>query len=281
MMPPTQETAVPTVTLNNGVRIPQLGFGVFQLSSEESQRVVEDALAAGYRHIDTTAACGSEATVGAAIAASGISREEMFVTAMVPNGEQATVSKAFENSRAALKLDYLDLYLIPRRVEKQGQAAEGWITMEKLYVDGEVRAVGVSDFMAEDLDALLPEAVVVPAVNQIEIRPTYQQPVLAAACRSMGIAVAALSPKGHSDDNEDTVRYLAAKYAATPAQIVLAWQLGSGTIAIATSSGSGRMLEDLAAAAITLRSGELAAMARLGNGFRIGAGISTAVISQM
>lgn len=128
---------------------------------------------------------------------------------------------------------------------------------------------------------LLPGAVVVPAVNQIEIRPTHQQSDLAAACRSLGIAVAALSPGGHPDVNEDTVRYLAAKYAATPAQIVLAWHLASGTIAIATSAASGRMLEDVAAASITLKSGELAAMARLENGLRTGGGPSTAAFSPM
>jgi diketogulonate reductase-like aldo/keto reductase len=278
-MPPTREAAIPTVMLNNGVRIPQLGFGLFQLPAEKTQCIVEDALEAGYRHIDTTAASRSEATVGTAIAASGISREELFISAMVPNGKQATVAKAFENSRAALKLDYLDLYLMPREVETQGPVAEGWVTMERLYADGQIRAAGVSNFMAEDLAMLLPGAVVVPAVNQIGIRPTQQQAELAAACRSLGIAVAASSPGGHLDLNEDTVRYLAAKYAATPAQIVLAWHLGSGTIA--TSSASGRFQEDVAAASITLNSGELAAIARLDNGLRTGVGPSTAAVSPM
>ena len=175
MMSQTRETTIPTVTLNNGVRIPQLGFGVFQVPPEDTQRIVEDALEAGYRHIDTAAAYRNEAAVGAAIAASGIPRQEIFITTKLRNGEQGMAHEAFQDSRKALGIDYVDLYLIHWPVPSQGLFTEAWKAMEKLYAGSEIRAIGVSNFLSDHLDTLLQASEVVPAVNQIEIHPTFQQ----------------------------------------------------------------------------------------------------------
>ncbi|MCU1532165.1 MAG: 2,5-diketo-D-gluconic acid reductase [Arthrobacter sp.] len=282
MMAQTQETTVPTVTLNNGLQIPQLGFGVFQVPPEETQRIVEDALEAGYRHIDTAAAYRNEAGVGAAVAALGIPREEIFITTKLRNGEQGKAAEAFHNSRKALGVDYVDLYLIHWPVPSQGLFIEAWKAMEKLYANNQIRAIGVSNFLVDHLQTLLPAADVAPAVNQIEIHPTFQQQELAEKSRSLGIAVEAYSPLGQGVDlTAAAVKSLATKYGATPAQIVLAWHLGSGTIAIPKTSTPGRMLENIQAAALTLTPGELAAITALETGARIGADPATAAFSQL
>jgi diketogulonate reductase-like aldo/keto reductase len=278
----TAELTIPDVTLNNGVRIPRLGFGVFQVPPEDTQRIVEDALEAGYRHIDTAAAYRNEAGVGAALAASGIPREELFVTTKLRNGEQGMAHEAFQNSRKALGLDFIDLYLIHWPVPSQGLFTEAWHAMERLYANNQIRAIGVSNFLSGHLDTLLAAADVVPAVNQIEIHPTFQQQELAAKNRSLGIAVEAYSPLGQGADlAEETVTALAAKYGATPAQIVLSWHLGSGTIAIPKSSTPARMRENLEAAAITLTPAELAGITQLESRSRIGPDPATATHSQL
>jgi 2,5-diketo-D-gluconate reductase A len=282
MMSQTQETTIPTVTLNNGVRIPQLGFGVFQVPPEETQRIVEDALEAGYRHIDTAAAYRNESGVGAAIAASGIPREELFVTTKLRNGEQGMAHEAFRNSRKALGLDYVDLYLIHWPVPSQGLFTGAWKALEKLYTNGRIRAIGVSNFLADHLDTLLQTADVVPAVNQFEIHPTFQQQELAAKCRSLGIAVEAYSPLGQGADlDAAAVTSMAAKYGATPARIVLAWHLAQGTIVIPKSADSARMRENLGAVAVTLTPAEVAEITALESGSRVGADPAVAAFSQM
>jgi 2,5-diketo-D-gluconate reductase A len=281
-MSQTRETSIPTVTVNNGVQIPQLGFGVFQVPPEDTQRIVEDALEAGYRHIDTAAAYRNEAGVGAAITASGISREEIFITTKLRNGEQGQALNAFHDSRAALGVDYVDLYLIHWPVPSQGLFTEAWKQMEKLYASGEVCALGVSNFLSEHLDTLLSAADVVPAVNQIEIHPTFQQQGLAAKSRSLGIAVEAYSPLGQGADlGAATVTSLAARYGATPAQIVLAWHLAEGTIVIPKSADSARMRENLGAAALTLTPAEIAEITALESGARAGADPAVAAFSQL
>src|SRR5665811_798548 len=224
---------VPYLRLNNGVTIPQLGFGVFQVPPEQTQHVVEDALEAGYRHIDTAAGYGNESGVGAAIAASGIPREELFITTKLRNGEQGTAAEAFEASRQALGLDFIDLYLIHWPVPSQALFVDAWRALEKIYAAGGARAIGVSNFLQDHLDTLLAETTVVPAVNQIELHPTFQQTALSAMSRAHGIAVEAYSPLGRGADlNAAAVTALAQKRGATPAQIVLAWHLGVGNIAI-------------------------------------------------
>ena len=270
------------LTLNNGVTIPQLGFGVFQVPPEDSQRTVEDAFEAGYRHIDTAAAYRNEAGVGAAIAATGIPRENIFVTTKLRNGEQDRAQEAFQNSRKALGLDYIDLYLIHWPVPSQDLYVQAWKEMERLYENNQIRAIGVSNFLAEHLDNLLESSEIVPAVNQIELHPSYQQADLAAKCRGLGIAVEAYSPLGQGGDlNGDAVTGIANAHNATPAQVVLAWHLAQGNIVIPKSSQSARIRENFAASALTLSDDELAAISALESGARVGADPAVAAFTQL
>lgn len=280
-MSQTPATGVRQVALNNGVTIPQVGFGVFQVPAEETQRIVEEALEAGYRHIDTAAAYRNEAGVGAAIAASGIPREELFITTKLRNGEQGSAAEAFENSRKALGLDVVDLYLIHWPVPSQGLFTQAWKVMEELYADGQIRAIGVSNFLEDHLDTLLAEGGVVPAVNQIEVHPTFQQSALALKSRSLGIAVEAYSPLGQGADlNAKAVTALAEDKGATPAQIILAWHLAAGTIVIPKSSTPARMRENLAAASLSLGTADLEAISALEAGSRVGGDPAVAAHSQ-
>ena len=274
--------AVPNVTLNNGVTIPQLGFGVFQVPRDETQRVVEDALEAGYRHIDTAAAYGNEAGVGAAIAACGIPRDQLFITTKLRNGEQGSATEAFEASRRALRLDVIDLYLLHWPVPSQGLFVEAWQALEKVYAADGVRAIGVSNFLQEHLDTLLAATTVVPAVNQIELHPSFQQAALSVSSQAAGTAIEAYSPLGRGADLESAaVKSLAVKRGVTAAQIILGWHLGIGNIVIPKSTHPLRMSENLAAAGVTLGQDEIAAITALDSDARIGADPAVAAFSQM
>ena len=274
--------SVPNMTLNNGVTIPQLGFGVFQVPPGETQRVVEDALELGYRHIDTAAAYGNEAGVGAAIAASGIPRDQVFVTTKLRNGEHATTEEAFEASRRALGVDVIDLYLIHWPVPSQGLFVGAWLALEKIYAAGGARAIGVSNFLGDHLDTLLAETTVVPAVNQVELHPSFQQAGLSARCRARDIAVEAYSPLGRGADlDAAAVTAVAQQRGITPAQAVLSWHLALGNIVIPKSTHPDRMRENLAAGQVTLGEHEIAAISALDSAARIGADPATAAFSQM
>ncbi len=273
---------VPNLTLNNGVTIPQLGFGVFQVPPRETQRVVEDALEAGYRHFDTAAAYGNEAGVGAAIASCGIPREDIFITTKLRNGEHGTAADAFEASRESLGVDVIDLYLIHWPVPSQGLFVEAWEALEKIQATGGARAIGVSNFLQEHLDTLIAETTVVPAVNQFELHPSFQQTALSAKSRAHGIAVEAYSPLGQGADLEATaVTALSQRRGATPAQIVLGWHLGVGNIVIPKSADAQRMRENLAAAETTLSQDELDAVTALDSDVRLGADPAEAAFTQM
>ena len=273
---------VPHLTLNNGVTIPQLGFGVFQVPQEQTQRVVEDALEAGYRHIDTAAAYGNEAGVGAAIAASGIPREEIFITTKLRNGEQGNAVEAFDASRRALGVDVIDLYLIHWPVPSQGLFVGAWQALEKIYAADGARAIGVSNFLQDHLDTLLAETTVVPAVNQFELHPTYQQTALATKSRAHGIAVEAYSPLGQGADlSASAVAAVAKNHGATPAQIVLGWHLAVGNIVIPKTVDPQRMRENLAAADITLSRDELDLITALDSDARLGADPAQAAFTQL
>ena len=275
-------TTVPEIELNDSVTIPQLGFGVFQVPPEDTQRTVEDALAAGYRHIDTAAAYQNEEGVGAAIAATGIAREDIFITTKLRNGEQGRAQEAFQNSRKALGLDYVDLYLIHWPVPSQGLYVQAWKEMERLYENKEIRAIGVSNFLSDHLDTLLESAEIVPAVNQIELHPSYQQAELAGKCRSLGIEVEAYSPLGQGADlNGNAVTSIATAHNATTAQVVLAWHLATGNIVIPKSVDPGRIRENFAASSLTLSDDELAAISALESGARLGSDPAVASFTQL
>ena len=272
---------VPGMDLNNGVRIPQLGYGVFQIPPESTQEAVEGALGAGYRHIDTAAAYQNEAAVGAAVAASGIAREDLFITTKLRNGDQGRARAAFEESRAALGLDRVDLYLIHWPVPSQGLFLQAWRDLEQIYSDGLARAIGVSNFLPEHLEELTQSATVPPAVNQIELHPTFQQRALADASRRHGMAVEAYSPLGQSEDLENSaVIEISLRHGATPAQVVLAWQLASGNIAIPKTATPARMRENLASVGVELTPRDMEQINELDAGRRLGADPATASFSQ-
>ncbi|HKU29599.1 MAG TPA: aldo/keto reductase [Arthrobacter sp.] len=278
----SRNSSVPSLVLNNSVTIPQLGFGVFQVPPAETQKAVEAALEAGYRHIDTAAAYRNESGVGAAIKASGIAREELFITTKLRNGEQGQAAAAFDNSRRELGLDVIDLYLIHWPVPSQGLFVDAWKALEKIHSDGGARAIGVSNFLTDHLRTLLDSADVVPAVNQIELHPTFQQTEVAAKSRSHGIAVEAYSPLGQGSDlNEPAVTEVAEKRGATPGQVVLAWHLASGNIVIPKSVHPERIRQNLEAASLQLTPDELAAISALDGVARIGADPAVASFSQM
>ncbi|NKX54703.1 aldo/keto reductase [Arthrobacter mobilis] len=273
---------VPLIRLNNGVAIPQLGFGVGRVPPEETQRTVEAALEAGYRHIDTAAAYRNEAGVGAAVRASGLPRQEVFITTKLRNGEQRTARRAFENSLRELGLDYVDLYLIHWPVPAQNLYVHAWHELEQIVDEGLARAVGVANFLPEHLATLLAAADTVPAENQIELHPSLQQHAVAEWSREHGIAVEAYSPLGRGADlAAAAVTALAARHGATPAQIVLAWELAQGYMAIPKTVSRERMAENLAAVDIRLSAEEIEAVTGLEAGNRLGSDPATLNVSQL
>jgi diketogulonate reductase-like aldo/keto reductase len=275
---------VPDLTLHNGVTIPQLGFGVFQVPPDEAQRTVEHALEVGYRHIDTAAAYNNESGVGAAVKASGLPRDEVFVTTKLRNGEQGYDSalKAYADSCERLGLDHADLYLIHWPFPSAGRYVDSWRALEKLYADGAVRAVGVSNFLPEHLDELSRSSDLVPTVNQIELHPTFQQRELAQDCRQRGIAVEAYSPLGQGADlGAPAVTEIAAAHEVTAAQVILRWHLQSGHIVIPKSNTPQRIVENLSVDGFELTSSELEAVDALEAGSRIGGDPATFALSQI
>ena len=276
---------VPYITLNNGAQIPQVGLGVFQVPDDETQANVEKAIELGYRHVDTAAGYYNEAGVGAALRASGVPREELFVTTKLRNGDQGydKALAAFENSRRELGVDYVDLYLIHWPVPSKDLYVETWRAFEKLLADGAVRAIGVSNFLPEHLDRLVAEVDVVPAVNQIEVHPTFQQHDVQASCRKHGIAVEAYSPLGQGADlDAPAVQSAATELGVTPAQVVLRWAVQQGRIVIPKSMSPERQATNIDLFSFELSPEQVAAVDALEAGVegRTGADPATAAFSQ-
>jgi len=269
----TQATSIPSVTLHDGVEIPQLGFGVFQVPPEDTQRAVEEALDVGYRHIDTAAAYRNERGVGAAIAASGIPREEIFVTTKLWNSQQGyeTTLGALEKSLARLGFEYVDLYLIHWPVPTEGRALDTWRAFERIYGEGRSRTIGVSNFRVEDLEMLEREASVQPTVNQIELHPHLPQAELRAWHLEHGIATEAWSPlaQGELLVNETTAA-VAARHDRTPAQVILRWHLQLGNVVIPKSVTPARIKENFALFDFELSEDDMIELGALDVGQRIG-----------
>ncbi|NLG84768.1 MAG: aldo/keto reductase [Firmicutes bacterium] len=258
--------------LNNGVGMPWLGLGVFRTKEgEEVERAVKWALEAGYRSIDTAAVYRNERGVGKAIRASGIPREEIFVTTKVWNDDlrAGTVRRAFQESLDRLGLDYVDLYLIHWPVK--GRYIEAWKVMEEIYRSGKAKAVGVSNFLRHHLEDLLAKTSLVPAVNQIEFHPLLVQPDLLRFCREHGIQVEAWSPlmQGHVVEIPE-IRRLAEKYGKTPAQIVLRWDLQHEVVTIPKSVHRERILENMQIFDFELSAEDMALLDGLDAGRRFG-----------
>jgi 2,5-diketo-D-gluconate reductase A len=265
--------AVPDVTLNNGVRMPQLGFGVFQVGNDEARAAVATALECGYRSIDTAALYGNEHGVGVAVSASGIPREELFVTTKLWNADHGAgrVLPAFERSLDKLGLDYVDLYLIHWPVPSRDRFVETWEAFQGLYAEGRLRAIGVSNFTPPQLTRLLEETAVVPAVNQVELHPGFQQPELRAFHREHGIATEAWSPLGQGAAlTHPVITRLAERHEKTPAQVVLRWHLDLGNVVIPKSVTPGRIRENFSVFDFALTAEDARQIAGLESGHRIG-----------
>jgi 2,5-diketo-D-gluconate reductase A len=264
---------LPTLTLSGGVAIPQLGFGVFQIPDSETATAVSTALDAGYRHVDTAAAYGNERGVGEAIAASGIPREQIFVTTKVWNSDQGgdATRRALERSLSLLGVEYVDLYLIHWPVAVRDLYVDTWRAMRSLQDEGAIRAIGVSNFQPEHLDRLREETGVVPAVNQVELHPRLQQAQLRAYHAQHGIATEAWAPLAKGGVLDDPViSGLAERVGRTPAQIILRWHVQLGNIAIPKSVTPSRIRENLEVFDFVLSEEDLHAIAALDADARVG-----------
>ena len=234
-----------TVTLNNGVNMPLLGLGVYQAVGREGEQAVTWALEAGYRHIDTAKFYGNEVEVGRAVRQSGISREEVFVVTKLWNSDHGydRARAAFHESRRRLDLGAVDLYLIHWPVS--AQRGESWRALEDLYAEGQMRAIGVSNYTIEHLEQLLATARVVPAVNQVEFHPWLYQRELLEFCRAHGIRLEAYSPLTKGERLRDPrLLEIARKYGKTPAQILIRWCLQHEVVVIPKSSNPQRIREN-------------------------------------
>jgi 2,5-diketo-D-gluconate reductase A len=241
-------TSIPTLTLNNGVVMPQLGFGVWQVPNDEAAKAVATAFEVGYRSIDTAAMYRNEEGVGRAIAGSGLPREDLFITTKLNNnghGAKAAL-QAFEDSRRALGLEYVDLYLIHWPLPAQDLYVETWQSFEKLLGDGVVRAIGVSNFHQNHLQRLAEASETVPAVNQVELHPYLTQRSLREYDDTRGIATEAWSPlaSGGSVLHDPVITSLADKYGKTTAQVILRWHLQLGNLVIPKSVTPARIREN-------------------------------------
>ncbi|WP_181796797.1 aldo/keto reductase [Streptomyces sp. WELS2] len=265
---------VPPIILNNDVEMPQLGYGVWQVPDDEAERAVATALEAGYRSIDTAAIYGNEEGTGKAIAASGLPREEIFVTTKVWNSDQGydATLRAFDASLAKLGLDYVDLYLIHWPLPSRDAYVDTYRAFEKLYADKRVRAIGVSNFLPEHLRRLTEETSVVPAVNQIELHPHLQQRESRAVHGELGIATEAWSPLGQGKGllEVPAIVAIARKHDRTPAQVVLRWHLQLGNIVIPKSVTPSRIKENIAVFDFSLDDEDLAAISALNEDRRLG-----------
>ncbi|MER7850216.1 aldo/keto reductase [Kitasatospora sp. NPDC096077] len=245
---PQTVPTIPTVKLNNGVEIPQLGFGVFQVPDDETTTAVSAALEAGYRSIDTAAIYGNETGVGRALAASDIPREDLFITTKLWNADQGydATLRAFDTSLGKLGLDHVDLYLIHWPTPARDLYADSWRAIERLATEGRIRAAGVSNFQPAHLQRLQDTGDLVPAVNQVELHPGLQQAELRAFHAAHGIATEAWSPLAQGAVLDDpAVTAIAERTGKSPAQVVLRWHLQLGTIVIPKSVTPARIRQNV------------------------------------
>jgi 2,5-diketo-D-gluconate reductase A len=264
-------TSVPTMTLNDGTTIPQLGFGVFQIDPAETARAVSTALEIGYRHIDTAQMYQNEKGVGEAVRASGLDRGEVFVTSKLNNGfhRPDDAREAFDGTLAALGFDYVDLFLIhwPLPSLYGGDFVSTWQVLEELKADGRARAVGVSNFQVAHLEQLAAETATVPAVNQVEAHPYLTNDTVRDYDRAHGIATEAWSPIAQGGVLDDPVIVaIAGKVGRTPAQVTLRWHIERGDIVFPKSTTPARVAENFALFDFSLDADDVAAITALDKG---------------
>jgi len=270
----TPVSNVPLVTLNNGVEIPQLGFGVFQVPPAETRQATLTALEVGYRHIDTAEMYGNEAEVGEAVRESGIERSDIFVTSKLNNGfhDPDKVPEAFAGTLKALDIEYVDLFLIHWPLPTiDVDYVDTWKAMEGLLDGGHLRAIGVSNFQISHLERVIAAGSVVPAVNQSEIHPYLTQDPLREFDRSQGIATEAWSPIARGKVADDpAIKAIAAKVGRTPAQVVLRWHIQRGEIVFPKSVHRSRVEENFALFDFELHDEQMAAISALNRNERTG-----------
>lgn len=264
----------PTLTMNDGHTIPQVGLGVYKVEDDEADRVVRNALELGYRHIDTAALYNNERGVGQGVRESGLAREEIFVTTKVWNDRQGyeETLKAFSESLDRLALDYVDLYLIHWPVPRQDRYVDTWRALEKLQADGLCRSIGVSNFAVEHLERVLAEGTVPPTLNQVELHPWLPQDEIRQFDAAKGILTEAWSPlaRGRVLGN-DVLDRIGAKYGKTPAQVVIRWHVDLGNVVIPKSVTPSRIAENFDVFDFTLDYDDIGAIASLSSGERTGA----------
>ena len=266
-------TTVPTLELNDGHRIDQLGFGVFLVPAEQTADAVDQAIHSGYRLIDTAAAYGNEAEVGEAVARSALPREDLFVTTKLWNDSQGRhrAPRAFADSLGRLGLDYVDLYLIHWPAPAQDLYVETWEALVEIKAEGRARSIGVSNFLPEHLDRIIDATGVAPAVNQIELHPLLQQAELREYHARHGIVTEAWSPLAKGRLLRDPVIVeIARQCDRTPAQIILRWHVQIGNVAIPKSVNSARIEENARVFDFELEGAQLSAIEALDRGERTG-----------
>jgi diketogulonate reductase-like aldo/keto reductase len=267
--------AVPSLAMNNGIQIPQLGFGVFLIPAEETEKAVSEALSAGYRLIDTAQGYRNEEGVGAAMASAGIQRDELFITTKLTNSEQGydKALRAFDESMNKLGLDVLDLFLIHWPLPMFDEYVETWRAFERLLSDGRVLSIGVSNFEIEHLERLLAETDVTPAVNQVELHPEFPQEELREFHAEHGILTESWGPLGQGKgllENPHIVD-VARRSARTPGQVVLRWHIQLGNVVIPKSVNPGRIRENIDIFDFELDESDMQAIEQVRTGRRLGA----------
>ena len=264
---------VPAVKLNDGNKIPQLGLGVWQVPDDQASASVKEALAAGYRSVDTAAIYGNEAGVGAGLRAAGVARKDLFITTKLWNDRHGydEAHKAMDESLEKLGLAYVDLYLIHWPVAGSTQFLDAWRAMEEMKEDGRARSIGVSNFTRANLEQLMEASKVVPAVNQIELHPGFAQTDLRAFHAKHGIATESWSPLAQGGiAKEKVILDLAQKHGKSPAQITLRWHLQNDLIVIPKSVTPARIRENIDVFDFELSAGDMAAIDGIQEGARLG-----------
>jgi 2,5-diketo-D-gluconate reductase A len=262
---------VPPLTLNDGTTIPQLGFGVFQIPPKDTEAAVSQALEVGYRHIDTAEMYGNERGVGAAVAASGLARDDVFITSKLNNGfhRPDDARRAFDGTLEALGTDHVDLFLIhwPLPTRYDGDFVSTWNTLIEFQADGRARSIGVSNFQPSHLDRLARETSVVPAVNQVEVHPYFGNEEVRAADAAAGILTEAWSPIAQGAVLDDpVVTGIASRLDRTASQVVLRWHVQRGDIVFPKTTHVERMRENLALFDFELGDEDMAAITALDRG---------------
>lgn len=263
----------PTLTLNNGQQIPQLGLGVYKLATDVAEGLIRQAIETGYRRFDTASFYGNESQIGAGVRNGGLPREEIFVTTKIWNDDQGydRTLAAIDESLARLNIDYVDMLMIHWPKPQLDLYLETWAAFQKAMEAGKIRGIGVSNFQPNHLDRLLEAGGTVPAINQIELHPGLQQAVVRAYDAQHGIATEAWSPLARGRFNEDaTVVSIADKHGKSSTQVVIRWHIELGNLVIPKTATASRLQENISVFDFSLDDDDMAKLTTLDSGLRTG-----------